>query len=139
MFFVFNYFLIYSFLNKLLIFEFYKLEELILNWIYNKVVVVIDEVYLNECIKEILVFFYECFEIIKMWNNLLEFMLKGIMKVYGIFLLVKDLGICVEEIMILGDEENDLLMIEYVGLGVVMVNVILLVKEVVDVVIDMND
>jgi hypothetical protein len=34
-------------------------------------------------------------------------------KAYGISLLAKDLGIRAEEIMTLGDEENDLPMIEY--------------------------
>ena len=42
---------------------------------------------------------------------------KGITKAYGISLLAKDLGIRAEEIMTLGDEENDLPMIEYAGLG----------------------
>lgn len=36
---------------------------------------------------------------------------KGITKAYGISLLAKDLGIRAEEIMSLGDEENDLPMI----------------------------
>ena len=46
-----NYPSIYSSLNKLLTFESYKLEELTPNRIYNKVVVAIDEAYLNERIK----------------------------------------------------------------------------------------
>ena len=72
-------------------------------------------------------------------NNLLEFMPKGITKAYGISLLAKDLGIRAEEIMTLGDEENDLPMIEYAGLGVAMANAIPLVKEAADVVTDTND
>ena len=130
---------IYSSLNKLLTFESYKLEELTPNRIYNKVVVAIDEAYLNERIKEIPASFYERFEIIKTRNNLLEFMPKGITKAYGISLLAKDLGIRAEEIMTLGDEENDLPMIEYAGLGVAMANAIPLVKEAADVVTDTND
>ena len=134
-----NYPSIYSSLNKLLTFESYKLEELTPNRIYNKVVVAIDEAYLNERIKEIPASFYERFEIIKTRNNLLEFMPKGITKAYGISLLAKDLGIRAEEIMTLGDEENDLPMIEYAGLGVAMTNAIPLVKEAADVVTDTND
>ncbi|MDV2933469.1 Cof-type HAD-IIB family hydrolase [Enterococcus faecalis] len=134
-----NYPSIYSSLNKLLTFESYKLEELTPNRIYNKVVVAIDEAYLNERIKEIPASFYERFEIIKTRNNLLEFMPKGITKAYGISLLAKDLGIRAEEIMTLGDEENDLPMIEYAGLGVAMANAIPLVKEAADVVTDTND
>ena len=123
-----NYPSIYSSLNKLLTFESYKLEELTPNRIYNK-----------ERIKEIPASFYERFEIIKTRNNLLEFMPKGITKAYGISLLAKDLGIRAEEIMTLGDEENDLPMIEYAGLGVAMANAIPLVKEAADVVTDTND
>ena len=134
-----NYHSIYSSLNKLLTFKSYKLEELTPNRIYNKVVVAIDEAYLNERIKEIPASFYERFEIIKTRNNLLEFMPKGITKAYGISLLAKDLGIRAEEIMTLGDEENDLPMIEYAGLGVAMANAIPLVKEAADVVTDTND
>ena len=134
-----NYPSIYSSLNKLLTFESHKLEELTPNRIYNKVVVAIDEAYLNERIKEIPASFYERFEIIKTRNNLLEFMPKGITKAYGISLLAKDLGIRAEEIMTLGDEENDLPMIEYAGLGVAMANAIPLVKEAADVVTDTND
>lgn len=41
--------------------------------------------------------------------------------------------------MVIGDNENDLFMIEYVGLGVVMGNVVFFVKEVVNVIILLND
>ena len=82
---------------------------------------------------------YERFEIIKTRNNLLEFMPKGLRKPMVFPLLAKDLGIRAEEIMTLGDEENDLPMIEYAGLGVAMANAIPLVKEAADVVTDTND
>ena len=38
---------------------------------------------------------------------------KGVTKAYGISLLAKDLGLKQEEIMAIGDEENDLPMIQY--------------------------
>jgi hydroxymethylpyrimidine pyrophosphatase-like HAD family hydrolase len=64
---------------------------------------------------------------------------KGITKAYGISLLAKDLGIEQEEVMCIGDEENDLPMIEYAGIGVAMANAISRVKEIADVVTDSNE
>lgn len=60
-----NYPSIYSSLNKLLTFESYKLEELTPNRIYNKVVVAIDEAYLNERIKEIPASFMSVLKLLK--------------------------------------------------------------------------
>lgn len=130
---------IYNVLNKLLTFESFELAELAHDRIYNKAVVAVDEHYLNEKIKQIPGRFYERFEIIKTRNNLLEFMPKGITKAYGISLLARDLKIKPEEIMALGDEENDLPMIQYAGLGVAMENAIPLVKQAADQVTATND
>ncbi len=41
---------------------------------------------------------------------------KGITKAYGIELLARDLSITIDEVMAIGDEENDLPMIRYAGL-----------------------
>jgi len=57
---------------------------------------------------------------------------KGVTKAYGISLLAKDLGLERSEIMAIGDEENDLPMIEYAGLGVAMENAVPFVKEAAD-------
>ncbi|MEI5990211.1 HAD superfamily hydrolase [Enterococcus termitis] len=130
---------IYSQLNNLLTFESYELAQLTTDQIYNKAVVAIDEIYLDEQIKKIPASFYERYEVIKTRSNLLEFMPKGITKAYGISLLARDLGIKQEEIMTIGDEENDLPMIEYAGLGVAMENAVAKVKEIADVITDTND
>lgn len=130
---------IYGTLNNLLTFEASELHELAQDRIYNKAVVAIDEHYLDERITQIPSRFYERFEIIKTRNNLLEFMPKGITKAYGISLLAKDLAIDVTEIMTLGDEENDLPMIQYAGLGVAMENAVPLVKAAADVITATND
>jgi hydroxymethylpyrimidine pyrophosphatase-like HAD family hydrolase len=61
---------------------------------------------------------------------LLEFMPKGVTKARGIQVLCDTLGISVDEVMALGDEENDLPMIEYAGLGVAMENAVPEVKAV---------
>ena len=43
-----------------------------------------------------------------------------------------DLGITIDEVMAIGDEENDLPMIRYAGLGVAMANAVPLIKEAAD-------
>ncbi|MCA5013588.1 MULTISPECIES: Cof-type HAD-IIB family hydrolase [unclassified Enterococcus] len=130
---------LYSQLNNLLTFEPVELVDLTAERIYNKAVVAIDEDYLDEQIKKIPSEFYDKYEVIKTRSNLLEFMPKGITKAYGISLLAKDLAIKQEEIMTIGDEENDLPMIEYAGLGVAMENAVPRVKELADVITDTND
>lgn len=130
---------LYSQLNKLLTFEPRDLAQLTSDQIYNKAVIAVEQTYLDEQIKKIPASFYDRYEIIKTRSNLLEFMPKGITKAYGISLLARDLDIKQEEIMTIGDEENDLPMIEYAGLGVAMENAVPKVKEIADVITDTND
>ncbi|WP_086348586.1 Cof-type HAD-IIB family hydrolase [Candidatus Enterococcus clewellii] len=130
---------IYGRLNNLLTFEPIVLTEMAADRIYNKAVVAIDEEYLDEQIKKIPAEFYERYEVIKTRSNLLEFMPKGITKAYGISLLARDLAIKQEEVMTIGDEENDLPMIEYAGIGVAMENAVEMVKKAADVITKNND
>lgn len=130
---------IYSQLNKLLDFQPAVMKELNDSTIYNKAVIAIDQEILDPKIAEIPKIYYDQYEIIKTRNNLLEFMPKGITKGYGISLLAKDLGIERHEIMGIGDEENDLPMIEYVGMGVAMANAIPLVRDAADYVTATNE
>lgn len=134
-----NYTSIYSELNNLLTFEATQLDKLSADGVYNKVVIALEADYLDEQIKKIPSEFYDRYEVIKTRKNLLEFMPKGITKAYGLSLLAKDLGIKQEEIMTIGDEENDLPMIEYAGLGVAMENAVPEVKVAAQVITDTND
>lgn len=130
---------IYGRLNNLLTFEPTKLGEMKADRIYNKAVVAIDADYLDAQIQKIPADFYERYEVIKTRSNLLEFMPKGITKAYGISLLARDLDITQEEVMTIGDEENDLPMIEYAGIGVAMENAVDMVKKAADVITKNND
>lgn len=134
-----NYVSIYSQLNNLLTFKECLFEQLSTTGIYNKAVVAIEEEYLDQQIRKIPEEFYEQFEVIKTRSNLLEFMPKGITKAYGISLLAKDLNIIPDEIMTIGDEENDLPMIKYAGMGVAMKNAVSKVKAAADIITDTND
>lgn len=134
-----NYTSIYSELNNLLTFEATQIDKLSADGVYNKAVIALEADYLDEQIKKIPSEFYDRYEVIKTRKNLLEFMPKGITKAYGLSLLAKDLGIKQEEIMTIGDEENDLPMIEYAGLGVAMENAVPEVKAAAQVITDTNN
>lgn len=61
---------------------------------------------------------------------LIEIVRKGIHKAVGIDIVAKQLGIPRERIIAFGDEDNDLEMLDYAGLGVAMGNAIDSVKQI---------
>lgn len=130
---------IYPKLNPLLVFQSATQQELTAETLYNKAVVAYDQKELDQWIPAIPKEFKERFEVIKTRSNLLEFMPKGVTKAYGIRLLAKELGIQSSEVMAIGDEENDLSMIHYAGVGVAMGNAIAAVKEAADIVTETNE
>ncbi|MCD5002199.1 HAD family phosphatase [Enterococcus saccharolyticus] len=130
---------IYPELSPLLLPELAHTADLSEGRLYNKAVVAYHQEYLDQQIQKIPDVFKETYEVIKTRENLLEFMPKGITKAYGISLLAQDLDILPEEVMCIGDEENDLPMIEYAGIGVAMANAIDCVKAIADVVTDSNE
>lgn len=120
---------LYNVLNKVLDFRPGTLMDVKKANVLNKAVIAYAQEELDPKIKEIPSVFHEQFEIIKTRSMLLEFMPKGVTKAYGISLLAEELGITQAEVMAIGDEENDLPMIEYAGMGVAMANAVPLVKE----------
>ncbi len=130
---------IYPELSPLLHREQAHAAELAADRLYNKVVVAYEQEYLDQQIQKIPTAVKEKYEVIKTRANLLEFMPKGVTKAYGISLLARDLEITQAEVMCIGDEENDLPMIEYAGIGVAMANAIDIVKEAADVITDSNE
>ena len=129
---------LYNVLNKLLQFQPATLADITDEFVLNKAVIAYPQEELDPKIKEIPATFHERYEIIKTRSMLLEFMPKGVTKAYGISLLAKDLGLEPAEIMAIGDEENDLPMIEYAGLGVAMENAVPAVKESADYITSSN-
>lgn len=75
----------------------------------------------------------------KSLSNMLDLMNKGVSKGNAVKNLAKSLGIKREEIIAIGDNENDISMLEYAGLGVAMGNAEEEVKKVADYVTDTND
>ena len=121
---------LYNVLNKLLQFQPADISDITDEFVLNKAVIAYDQEELDPKIKEIPAEFHEMYEIIKTRSMLLEFMPKGV---------TKDLGLKQEEIMAIGDEENDLPMIQYAGLGVAMENAVPFVKEAADFVTASNE
>jgi len=130
---------IYPTLNPLLVFQPTDKQSVSAKTLYNKAVVAYDQEELDQWIPKIPAEFKERYEVIKTRSNLLEFMPKGVTKAYGIQLLAQELGIEPAEVMAIGDEENDLSMIAYAGVGVAMGNAISAVKEAADVVTATNE
>lgn len=130
---------IYGQLNPLLDVRPARYEKLDPEALYNKAVVAYPQAYLDQQIAKIPESVKAEFEVIKTREVLLEFMPKGITKAYGIDLLAGDLGITAAEVMAIGDEENDLPMIAYAGIGVAMANAVPAVKAVADVITASNE
>lgn len=130
---------LYSTMNPLLTHLPTEVADVQGDLVYNKAVIGFDQVFLDAQIKKIPAEIREAFEVIKSREILLEFMPKGVTKAYGLSLLVRDLALNPSEVMSIGDEENDLSMIEYAGVGVAMANAVSLVKAAADVVTCSNE
>ncbi|WP_265456166.1 Cof-type HAD-IIB family hydrolase [Enterococcus sp. HY326] len=130
---------IYQSLNDLLNFIPTEIEAINDEGTYNKAVMAYSAAVLDQKIPDIPQDLYTRYEIIKSRANLLEFMPKGVTKAYGISLLAEYLKITAAEVMAIGDEENDLPMIEYAGVGVAMANAVPDVKAIANYVTTSND
>ena len=95
---------------------------------------VINADFLDQQIPQIPVALKEKYEIFKSRDILLEIMPKGVVKSFGLGKLTAILGIDQSQVMAMGDEENDLAMLEWAGLGIAMKNATPEVKALADVV-----
>ena len=77
-------------------------------------------------------------EIVSSWSDNFEIMKKGSSKGEAVEALTKYLGLKEDEVMCIGDSENDLSMIKYAGVGVAMGNAIERIKESADYITDTN-
>jgi Cof subfamily protein (haloacid dehalogenase superfamily) len=73
--------------------------------------------------------FYSEYNVVKTMPIVLEIMDKDCNKGYGVKVLADKLGIKKEEIMCIGDEANDVEMVNYAGLGIAMGNAITELKD----------
>ncbi|MGT2929064.1 Cof-type HAD-IIB family hydrolase [Streptococcus dentasini] len=121
--------------NPLLTFvEISGLSALPRDIVYNKIVTVCDSDYLDQQIAKLPVSLSHSYEVFKSRDIILEIMPKGVHKAVGLQLLCDFLNLDRRQVMAVGDEENDLSMLAWAGLGVAMANGISKVKETANVV-----
>ncbi len=78
-------------------------------------------------------------EIVSSWFNNFEVLKKGSSKGAAVSAIAKYFNLTADQVMSLGDSENDLSMIEFAGLGVAMGNATDQIKAAADVITDTND
>lgn len=105
---------------------------------FLKVMMIDDPVMLDKAIAKIPAEVYERYTLMKSSPYFLEILDRRVNKGTGVKALADTLGIKREEIMTLGDQENDIAMLEYAGMGVAMGNAIDKVKAVSDFVTKSN-
>lgn len=78
----------------------------------------------------------------RLWGapwHMIEVMKAGVSKATGLEVIAQDLGVLQENIIAFGDEDNDLEMIQYAGIGVAMGNANPMLKAVANHITDTND
>ncbi len=104
-----------------------------------KMMMIDDPAYLDEIIPQIPQSFMEKYTVVKSAPFFLEVLHKEVHKGAAVERLANHLGLTREEVMALGDNENDVTMIEYAGLGVAMANATDNVKQAADALTTSND
>lgn len=105
----------------------------------NKIMFIDHTEILDSAIENLPDWIYEKFNVVRSTPNFLEILPKGVSKGTGIKLLADSLGIKQEEIIAVGDADNDIDMIEYAGLGVAMGNAFENVKAIADYISKTNE
>ena len=97
---------------------------------FLKVMMIDEPEILDKAISRIPAEVKEKYTVLKSAPYFLEILDKRVNKGTGVKSLADALGIKAEEVMAIGDQENDIAMIEYAGVGVAMDNAIPSVKEI---------
>ncbi|MCU7087315.1 sugar-phosphatase, partial [Salmonella enterica] len=109
---------------------FCEAEKMDPNTQFLKVMMIDEPAVLDRAIARIPAEVKEKYTVLKSAPYFLEILDKRVNKGTGVKSLAEALGIKPEEVMAIGDQENDIAMIEYAGMGVAMDNGIPSVKEV---------
>ena len=120
--------------------KFRSADEMITEPVEMIKMMMIDEpAILDAAIAQIPADFKERYTVVKSAPFYLEVLHPGASKGVGLAQLASHLELTSDEVMAIGDNENDLTMLEYAGIGVAMKNAIPIVKEVADVETASND
>ncbi|GKW24734.1 sugar-phosphatase [Pectobacterium polonicum] len=104
-------------------------EEMDRSLTFPKVMMIDEPEILDRAISQLPAEAFERYTIMKSAEYYLEILDKRVNKGEGVKMLAEHLGIPRESVMTLGDQQNDLAMIRYAGIGVAMGNAIDEVKE----------
>ena len=129
----------YENINPKLKYIYTTIDQLSEDGIYNKAISATDADLLDKGLNEIPDEYKEKYEMFKSRDIVLEFMPKGVLKSYGLAQLIEILGLKQDQVMAIGDEENDLAMIEWAGTGLAMNNAVNKLKEQADGVIPLTN
>lgn len=99
-----------------------SLSDLPKNLVINKVVSVFEQEFLDHQVTKLPANLTANYELFKSRDIVFEIMPKGIHKAKGLEILTQHLGLTAEQVMTMGDEENDVTMLEWAGWGVAMAN-----------------
>ena len=105
----------------------------------HKIVMCWHQEELDEKIKDIPQVYHDRYTIMKSRDNLLEVLPKTVDKGKGLILLSELLDISLDDMMAIGDQENDLAMVQTAGTGVAMANATDIVKDAAQIVTKSND
>lgn len=130
---------LYSNMNRQMTFLDCTSEQLNAKIDYNKVLLSQEPEQLDAKIPAVLETFGDRYRIMKTQPFLLELAHPNVGKAHGLEVLGQHLGIQPSEMMALGDEENDLDMLQYAGVGVAMGNASQAAKDAADVVTLTNE
>lgn len=100
----------------------YQSDDLQEDYHFYKIVVNTEEEHLQSQIKNLPAWLSQTYSVMQSHPYQLEVMPKGIDKGTGLEALSQYLGIQAAEVMAIGDEQNDLAMLEWAGTGVAMAN-----------------
>ena len=106
---------------------------------FSKFVISVNKDYLDKQITKIPQEMKEDYSVFKSRDDLLEVVAKGVTKGAILAAWIPSLGLSPQEVMTLGDQENDLSMIEFAGLGIAMANAVESVKAAAQDITDSND
>ncbi|MBD3948359.1 HAD family phosphatase [Tuanshanicoccus lijuaniae] len=119
--------------------RFMNFDEFDVEHEFNKFVICCEPDYLNQQIKLIPEMFLIDYSVFKSRTNLLEIVEKSVTKGNILLELANYLHIDAQDLMAIGDQENDLTMIEAAGIGVAMENAVDSVKEAAQYITASND
>ncbi|MBB5888304.1 Cof-type HAD-IIB family hydrolase [Lactovum miscens] len=111
-----------TYVNNTLTFHKVKFSEVPKNADFNKVIISAKCEVIDSLSKKFEDEFSDFYDIFRTRDILLEFMPKGVNKGTGLEKLCKELGLKSDQVLAMGDEDNDAPMLSWVGLGIAPAN-----------------